>query len=54
MDQKTNSEPFFSKRVALVYPEKLPENPEDKVKKKDLIPFYDYFIQKLLDCTETE
>ena len=54
MNQKSNPENLFSKRVALVYPEKLSENPEDQVKKKDLIPFYDYFIPILLDCQETE
>lgn len=37
------------KGVALVYPEKLPENPEETIKKNDLLKFYDVFIQEIID-----
>lgn len=40
------------KGIALVYPEKLPESRKEKIKKKDLIAFYDSFIQKIIDSSE--
>ncbi len=40
------------KGVAIVYPENLPENQKEKRKKKNLINFYDSFIQKIIDSSE--
>lgn len=40
------------KGIALVYPEKLPESPSEKIKKKDLIEFYDNFIKNIIDNAE--
>lgn len=38
--------------IAIVYPEKLPNEYGSKIKKRDLIKFYDHFILKILECDE--
>src|ERR1019366_1934216 len=40
------------KGIAIVYPEHVPENLKEEIKKKDLIDFYDSFIQKIIDSSE--
>ena len=37
------------KGIALVYPDRLKDNPEDNLKKSELIPFYYSFIQAIID-----